>query len=71
MKSIYQFLAAFLILFSSFSSLTFATPALSEKSLMTPSKWYWLTGVTADKLKDKIDDGYRIFDLEVESHFSL
>ena len=42
-------------------------PDLAERGLMTPTGWYWLTGVSVDTVKDKIADGYRIFDLEVDS----
>ena len=39
---------------------------LSERSLMKPSKWYWYTGVTPDKIKEKVSEGFRIIDLEVD-----
>jgi hypothetical protein len=40
---------------------------LAERRLMDPTGWYWLTGVSADQLAAKAAEGYRIFDLEVES----
>jgi hypothetical protein len=40
---------------------------LAERRLMNPTGWYWLTGATAAQLADKVDDGYRIFDIEVEN----
>ncbi len=42
-------------------------PDLTERSLTTPTGWWWLTGVSADKLKNRIRKGYRIVDLEIEA----
>lgn len=47
--------------------ITPGTADLSERRLMTPTGWSWYTGVSAAQLADKVADGYRIFDLEVES----
>jgi hypothetical protein len=39
--------------------------AQEEKSNPTPTGWWWLVNVTPDQMGDKIDDGYRVFDLDV------
>ena len=45
-----------------------AQPAeLSERRLMNPTGWYWLTGANPDQVKAKVSEGYRIIDLEIES----
>lgn len=44
-----------------------SVPDLAERGLMTPTAWYWLTGVSVDTVKAKIANGYRIFDIEVDS----
>ncbi|MEC4894656.1 MAG: hypothetical protein SAL07_14910 [Oscillatoria sp. PMC 1051.18] len=41
--------------------------ALAETSDTTPTQFWWLQGVSADQIKDKLKQGYRIVDLEVES----
>ncbi len=41
-------------------------PAHAERSTTTPSGWWWLHNVSLSQVEDKIDDGYRIFDLEIE-----
>src|SRR5690554_3403364 len=38
---------------------------LTERSLTQPTGWWWLSGVTFDQLEDKIDEGFRIIDLEL------
>lgn len=40
---------------------------LSERRLMEPTGWWWLTGVTAEQISQKTDEGFRIIDLEIES----
>ncbi len=40
---------------------------LTERSLTDPTGWWWLTGVDLDTIEDKIDEGFRIIDLEIES----
>lgn len=40
---------------------------LADRRLMNPTGWYWVTGVSASQLAAKVDEGYRIFDIEVES----
>ncbi len=61
-------------LFAAFAGfLLLSTPAqaqvaeLSERRLMQPTGWYWLTGVTSDQVSQRVAQGYRIFDLEIES----
>ena len=50
-----------------FTSMLYSqTPELSERRLMTPTKWAWLTGASSDQIKKKISEGFRIIDLEVE-----
>jgi hypothetical protein len=41
-------------------------PDISERRIMTPTGWYWLTGVSAEQLDAKVADGFRVFDLEVD-----
>ncbi|MBZ8182705.1 serine hydrolase [Oscillatoria salina] len=41
--------------------------ALAETSDTTPTQFWWLQGVSPDQIKDKLKQGYRIVDLEVES----
>lgn len=41
--------------------------ALAEISSSTPTPFWWLHDVSADKIKAKLREGYRIIDLEVES----
>ncbi len=45
----------------------FGAPDLTERSLTKPTGWWWLTGVSAETLKDRIKKGYRIIDLEIEA----
>lgn len=45
--------------------------ALADKSNTTPTKFWWLHGVSVSQVKDKIRDGYRIIDLEVEDSSPL
>ncbi len=40
---------------------------LTERSLTTPTDWWWLTGVSEATIKEKIAEGFRIIDLNVES----
>jgi hypothetical protein len=40
---------------------------LTERSLTTPTGWWWLTGASEATIKEKIDEGFRIIDLNVES----
>ena len=40
---------------------------LTERSLTEPTGWWWLTGVDLETIEDKIDEGFRIIDLEIES----
>lgn len=40
--------------------------ALSEDSLTTPTPFWWLHGASISQVADKISEGYRIIDLEVE-----
>ncbi len=44
-----------------------ATPlsAQEEKSNTTPTGWWWLVNVSPSQVADKINDGYRVFDLDV------
>ena len=41
-------------------------PDISERRIMTPTGWSWLTGVSAEQLDAKVADGFRVFDLEVD-----
>lgn len=56
-----------LICVLSFNFMFAQTPGLTERNLMNPTNWYWLTGVSASSIKQKTDQGYRIIDLQVES----
>jgi len=40
---------------------------LTERSLTVPTDWWWLTGASEAAIKEKIDEGFRIIDLNVES----
>jgi hypothetical protein len=40
---------------------------LTERSLTTPTAWWWLSGVSEATIKEKTDEGFRIIDLNVES----
>lgn len=39
---------------------------LLDRRKMTPTAWWWLTGATPAQVAAKVNEGYRIFDLEVE-----
>ncbi len=39
--------------------------AQEEKSNSSPTGWWWLVNVTPQQVSDKINDGYRVFDLDV------
>ena len=67
MKSLISIYLLLLLAFINIPKQTQAIPALPERNLTKPSQWYWLTGVTAAQIKQKVDQGYRIFDLEIES----
>ncbi|NER50911.1 MAG: hypothetical protein F6J92_30420 [Symploca sp. SIO1A3] len=41
--------------------------ALAETSDTTPTQFWWLHGASVDQIKAKLEEGYRIIDLEVES----
>ena len=43
-----------------------AKVALAEKSNTVPTKFWWLHGVSVSQVKERINAGYRIIDLEVE-----
>lgn len=43
-----------------------AAPAQAEKWHTDPTGWWWLQGVTEAQLKAKIDEGFRMIDIEVE-----
>lgn len=47
---------------------TLATPAHAEhqNNQTDPTGWWWLTNVTLDTINDRIDQGYRMVDIEVE-----
>ncbi len=45
--------------------------ALAEKSSTTPTHFFWLHGVSVSQLKSKVNEGYRIIDLEVENSSPL
>ncbi len=49
-------------------ALTLITPARAddERGSTTPTGWWWLHGVSADQIKERIDQGFRLIDLEVE-----
>ncbi len=49
------------------SSPALATPAAEHDYQSTPTGWWWLQGVSAAQISDKISDGFRLIDLEVES----
>ncbi|NJP10363.1 MAG: serine hydrolase [Leptolyngbyaceae cyanobacterium RU_5_1] len=40
---------------------------LTERSLTTPTAWWWLTGVSEATIKEKIAEGFRMIELNVES----
>jgi hypothetical protein len=44
-----------------------ASDEITERSLTDPTGWWWLTGVDRPTLQAKIDEGFRIIDLEVQS----
>lgn len=64
MKKLIFILAALTLLVTSAAA---QSAELSERRLMNPTQWWWLTGVTAEQIQKKIDEGYRIFDLEIEN----
>jgi hypothetical protein len=39
--------------------------AQEEKSNSSPTGWWWLANVSPQQVSDKINDGYRVFDLDV------
>ena len=43
-----------------------ASDELTERSLTDPTGWWWLTGVSLETIEEKIDEGYRIIDLEIQ-----
>lgn len=45
--------------------------ALTERSSTKPTQFWWLHGVSVSQLKSKINEGYRIIDLEVEKSSPL
>jgi hypothetical protein len=40
---------------------------LTERSLTDPTGWWWLTGVDLETIEAKIDEGFRIIDLEIDA----
>ena len=40
---------------------------LTERSLTTPTGWWWLTGVSEAAIDAKVAEGFRIIDLDIES----
>jgi CubicO group peptidase (beta-lactamase class C family) len=40
--------------------------ARAERSTTTPTGWWWFQGATLDNVADKISQGYRLTDLEIE-----
>lgn len=40
--------------------------SLTERSATNPTQFWWLHGVSVAQIRDKINEGYRIIDLEVE-----
>lgn len=40
---------------------------LTERSLTTPTDWWWLTGVSEAAIEERIAKGFRMFDLQIES----
>jgi len=44
-----------------------AKAANFDRVSTTKTGWYWLTGVSAQAITNKINEGYRLHDLEVES----
>ncbi|MEO1373833.1 MAG: hypothetical protein AAFW70_05835 [Cyanobacteria bacterium J06635_10] len=45
--------------------------AITERSSTKPTKFWWLHGVSVSQLKSKVNEGYRIIDLEVEKSSPL
>ena len=74
MKFLSKLLLLGIFLISNIPHTIFANPtapqaysSFPERANMTPSGWYWLTGVTPSQVSQKISQGYRVFDLEIES----
>ncbi len=47
------------------------TPELTERNLMTPTGWYWLTGASVADVSEKTSQGFRVIDLEIEDESPL
>ncbi|MDJ0800695.1 MAG: serine hydrolase [Calothrix sp. MO_167.B12] len=45
--------------------------ALAEQSSTKPTQFWWLHGASVSQIKSKVNDGYRIIDLEIESSSPL
>ena len=45
--------------------------AQSQTDLVTPTAWWWQTNVTLQDINDRIAQGYRIVDIEVEDDSPL
>jgi hypothetical protein len=43
------------------------TDELTERSLVDPTGWWWLIHATVEEIEEKIEEGFRLIDLEVES----
>lgn len=44
----------------------FSCEELWERNLVQPAGWWWLTGASEAEVQDRVDQGFRVFDVEVE-----
>lgn len=53
--------------FATAYALSLILPCLANRSITTPTDWFWLTGVAPDAIIERIEKGFRIIDLELFS----